>query len=364
MREWYRIQVKAAAAGESAAPTAAEVFIFGAIGASFWDPDAVGADKFAHALAQLPDSVTAIVVRVNSIGGDAFEATAMANVLLDQRLSKGRTVTVRIEGLAASAATIITAVGSPIQIAENALLMVHDPSAMAFGTAGDHRKLADTLDKVRDSLIVSYQRTSSHTTEELRAMLEAETWMDADEAIAHGFATEKFGAADLEEADGVAAALPAPMLAQLRVPERFRDRVAAIVRPAEAQPLPTPPARQAGVQPLNAAEVLRLCGRADIFAIAESLIAAEAPLAQVQARIAHATEIRALCARSNASALATGYIEAHVPVPIVKAQLLHITAAIDNGITIDSTLPVEGTLPAQVNVNAIYQARNTPAAGR
>jgi len=83
--------------------------------------------------------------------------------------------------------------GAPVSMAENALLMVHNPSGLCAGNSGDMRELADMLDKVRGSLTSAYERKTGKTTEEIGAMMDAETWMTAQEALAAGFIDEITG---------------------------------------------------------------------------------------------------------------------------------------------------------------------------
>src|SRR5690348_329383 len=110
-------------------PTAVDVQIYEEIGRSFFNDNAVLASQFIADLAELPAAIKTIRLHVNSPGGDVFEAVAIANALRAQRTEQGRIVDVAIEGIAASAATIVTAAGAPIRIADNAIVMVHNPLA-------------------------------------------------------------------------------------------------------------------------------------------------------------------------------------------------------------------------------------------
>ena len=130
-----------------------------------------------------------ITLRINSPGGEVFDGLAIYNRL---REHKGG-VEVRIDGIAASMASVIAMAGAPVSMAENALLMVHNPSGLCAGNSGDMRELADMLDKVRGSLTSAYERKTGKTTEEIGAMMDAETWMTAQEALAAGFIDEITG---------------------------------------------------------------------------------------------------------------------------------------------------------------------------
>jgi ATP-dependent protease ClpP protease subunit len=349
MRNWYRFQAQAD-------PAVVDVHVFGPIGPSIWDDGAVTAATFVAALEQLAAGVTTIRVHVNSPGGDVFEATTIANALRAQRTEHGRTVDVAIEGLAASAASIITMAGAPIRIADNALVMIHDPMALTFGNAGEHRAMSDALDKIRDSIVATYRWTSPRSEDELRAMMAAETWMDADEAIANGFATEKISGTSSATEDDVAAAarFQPEILARLRAPERFAAQLKAFAR---RPPAPTPAPIAAA-----AADVMRLCREARCSFLAEQLVAAAAPLPAVHSRIDHAREVLALCQVSRLNDLAAGYISANVPLEVVRAHVTNITARIDGAIDIDGGLLPDDGRPrhhrAQLAPREIYAERN------
>jgi len=150
----------------------------------------VTSKAFLKALSDLPDAVKQIRVHVNSPGGDVTAATHIANMLRDQQ-AKGRAVEVIVEGAAFSAATIVTSAGKPTKIADNALMMTHKPWTVMAGNATELRRAADMADKFQDSIVATYKWKSQLSEEELNGLMDAETWMDADEAIANGFADEK-----------------------------------------------------------------------------------------------------------------------------------------------------------------------------
>ncbi|MFC3715592.1 head maturation protease, ClpP-related [Luteimonas soli] len=124
-----------------------------------------------------------VEMRINSPGGDLHEGLALFNAL------KPRKPTVYIDGVAASCASLIAMAGAKIIAAENALIMIHDPWTSLSGNAGDFRKNAELLDKHRDASLVAYARTGI-TRDRLTEMLAAETWLNAEEALALGFVDE------------------------------------------------------------------------------------------------------------------------------------------------------------------------------
>ena len=354
---WYRFKAQADEA-------IANVYIFREIGKPwFGETDTtVTAEQFCADLAALPAAVTKIRVHINSPGGDPFEATVIANALREQRATKGRQVEVIIEGLAASAATVISCAGSPIRIAENGLMMIHDPFILAIGNAGELRKEADNLDKIRDAIIATYRWVSSKSVDDLSAMMAAETWMNADEAIAAGLATEKIGATNDDEGN---VPLPAPVVARLRVPAAYRDRVAALVeRPA------LPPAAAA-----NSVVVLRLCREAGVLALTEELIASGATEAQARARVdrevealartnARAADIKALCEFSKLPMLADTFIRSSLSSDDVRHTNAIISALRDNQ-EIDTYLAPDWSptksASGMPSAAAVYAARNKAA---
>jgi ATP-dependent Clp protease protease subunit len=220
MRNWYRIE-------NQADSNVADIHIFDFIGDwidHYWG-FGVSAKQFLDELARLPDSVRTIRLHVNSPGGDAFAAQAIASMLRDQRMQKGRTVEVLIEGLAASAASIVTSAGKPVRIGDNALMMIHNPWTIAGGESRDLRKAADSLDKIRSAIIAAYRWRSELSEADLGELMDDVTWMDADEAILYGFADEKVtgfqAVASLFDPAGMAK-FPDP-------PEKYRVRAAAIM---------------------------------------------------------------------------------------------------------------------------------------
>lgn len=350
-RAWYRIVAKA-----EDEKKVADIYVYDAIGKWYaWDDDAVTAIQFAKDLKALPDDVAVIRVHINSPGGDCSEAIAIANTLKAQRDEKGRTVEVLIEGLAASAATIISCAGAPIKMADNALFMVHDPYCIEIGNAAQLRKTADVLDQFRDAIVATYRWVSTKTAEDLAALMAAETWMNAAEALAAGFVT------DVVEGVQVSNALQSAALDRVKVPEQYRAAVAAFTAtPAE------PP------KPAAAVDVLRLCREAGVSDIAEGLISANATLDSVQARIGdekqkradaatRASQVRSLCDTANVPALADSLVASAMTPDQVRAHLTVVTAIRDNA-EIDSHLPSDpaGSRKPTLSAADIYNKRNNP----
>jgi ATP-dependent Clp protease protease subunit len=149
----------------------------------------VEAEPFVRELAAL--QVDTIHVRINSPGGDVFDGRTIANALKHHRAH----VVCHVDGLAASIASIIAVAGDEVRMAEGSFLMIHNPWVLAIGDANDLRELADTLDKVGGSLRDTYAARSGLAADEIQSMMDEETWMDAAEAVALGFADVAEGAA-------------------------------------------------------------------------------------------------------------------------------------------------------------------------
>lgn len=218
---WY--EFKAQAPDEDTA----ELHIFGPIGGGcFMDEDAVTGKAIAEQLDELPENIKTIRVLVNSPGGSVFDAVHIANALRRQREELGRTIEVRIEALAASAATIITSAGTPISIPRNAMMMVHNPFGIVLGDSKNLRGVADVLDKIRTTIIATYRWVSKLSAAKLGKLMDEVTWMDAEEAVANGFATE------ISEAVEIEASIDPQALLQLgEIPEKYKDRVMALIEP-------------------------------------------------------------------------------------------------------------------------------------
>lgn len=163
-------------------PEIAELVIFDVIGSDLWG-EGVDAKSVVNWLAEQSDDAE-IHVRINSPGGAAFEGTAIYNVLARDP----RRVVVHVEGLAASAASLVVMAGDEISMAQNALMMIHGASGLTIGTAVDHEDTAKVLHKIDDTLAKTYAARTGADLSDVVAWMDAETWMDADEARERGFA--------------------------------------------------------------------------------------------------------------------------------------------------------------------------------
>ncbi|WZU61413.1 Clp protease ClpP [Providencia rettgeri] len=158
--------------------TSADIYIYDEIG--MWG---ISARRFTEDLISL-GNINHINLHIHSPGGEVFEGIAIYNQLKNHNA----TITVYIDGLAASMASVIAMVGDEIIMPTNAMMMIHKPWGVSWGDANDMRDYADLLDKVENVLIPAYMEKTGKTKEEIEAMLGEETWLTAEECVEHGFA--------------------------------------------------------------------------------------------------------------------------------------------------------------------------------
>lgn len=142
----------------------------------------ISASDFAKTLMALDSPI--IHLRINSNGGDVFEARAMVSAI-SEHPSK---IIAHVDGLAASAASYVAIACDEVEITDGAMIMVHKPHSFISGTAPELIAHASILDKVEESMIADYAAKTGLSVEELGEMLAAETWLSANEAVEKGFA--------------------------------------------------------------------------------------------------------------------------------------------------------------------------------
>ncbi len=173
MKTWYALSARAEV-------RQTEISIFDEIGYY-----GVSAKQFIGDLKRVPADHE-IVLKIHSPGGEVFDGNAIFNAL--KRHPGG--VTVQIEGLAASMATVISLAGAPVKMAANGFYMIHNPWGVAMGDADEMRDQAALLEKIREGMIAAYASKSGQEPEQIAAWMDAETWFSAEEAQAAGFVDE------------------------------------------------------------------------------------------------------------------------------------------------------------------------------
>jgi len=178
--DWYT--VKNAANGEPA-----EVFIYDQIGSDFWSDGVSPAGLIDEIKAMKLKDGDTLSVRINSPGGSMFDGNTIYNYLTSIK----QKIEVTVDGMAASAASVIAMAGDVIRMPENSFLMIHNPWMMVAGDAKVMRKTADDLDVMRDGAIKTYlSKARNMKRRDLVKMLDEETWIGADRAVELGFADE------------------------------------------------------------------------------------------------------------------------------------------------------------------------------
>jgi ATP-dependent Clp endopeptidase proteolytic subunit ClpP len=302
MKSWYTIRARS---------SGTEVLIYDEIGAY-----GVTAKGFLAELGALPDDA-AIDLRLNSPGGSVFDAVAIYNAL---RRHPGE-VTVWIDGIAASAASYIAMAGDTIVMPENAFLMIHDPSGLVMGTAEDMRSTAEALDKVKVSLIQGYATKSGKPDDEIAALMAAETWLDATEAL------------DLALIDRIAE--PVKLAASFDV-ARFRNAPPELVEAAGEPDEPAAPEPQPeGVADANTqADHDPPAAELPIMAASEPTMA-DATAVRAEA-MAHARAVIDLCRLAGQPQMVGRFLEEDASLDTVRVRLLAAKADATPEITLSA----------------------------
>lgn len=157
--------------------------LYGTIAEESWFDDDVTPQLFKDELNAGSGDIT---VWINSPGGDCVAAAQIYNMLSQY---KGN-VTVKIDGIAASAASVIAMAGNTVRMSPVSMMMIHNPATVAFGDHAEMQKAIDMLAEVKESIINAYVIKTGLTRAKLSHLMDAETWMDANKAIELGFADD------------------------------------------------------------------------------------------------------------------------------------------------------------------------------
>jgi ATP-dependent Clp endopeptidase proteolytic subunit ClpP len=158
----------------------ATVQIFDQIGEDWYGGSGLSAKQFSDVLNEIGNGP--LLVEINSPGGNVWDGLSIYNQLRGRKAP----VTTRVVGIAASIASIIALAGDRVEMADAALMMIHDPSGMASGTSEDMRKMAEALDQHAEVLVGVYHKKTGRSAESIRAAMRAETWFTTAEALAFG----------------------------------------------------------------------------------------------------------------------------------------------------------------------------------
>lgn len=176
MNKFWKFENKVSSEGSST------LYLDGDISSVTWWGDEVTPEEFRAELRQMKGDLT---VHINSQGGDVFAGVTIYNALKDY--GKGK-VTVKVDGLAASIASVVAMAGDEIIMSPGSMMMIHNPWSMGVGSAEELRKAADTLDEIREAILPIYTDRSGQTQETVQELMDNETWMTAEKAVELGFA--------------------------------------------------------------------------------------------------------------------------------------------------------------------------------
>ena len=199
-------------------PQERTLFLSGTIAEESWFDDDVTPQLFKDELMAGSGDIT---VWINSPGGDCVAAAQIYNMLMDY---KGN-VTVKIDGIAASAASVIAMAGTKVMMSPVSMLMIHNPMTAAFGDSGEMQKAIEMLGSVKDSIINAYEIKTGLTRAKLSHLMDAETWMDANKAVELGFADEIMKRSD--ETENMAAPAISVLYSKANVVNSLMEKIAA-----------------------------------------------------------------------------------------------------------------------------------------
>ena len=195
--------------------------LYGTIAETSWFDDDVTPQMFHDELFAGKGPVT---VWLNSPGGDCIAASQIYTMLMDYQDD----VTVKIDGIAASAASVIAMAGTRVLMAPTALMMIHNPMTMAYGNQADMEKAIEMLDEVKESIMNAYEIKTSLSRAKLSHLMDSETWMNANKAIELGFADDI-----LKDSKKDAADIPAYAFSGKETETRLMNKLTAHYKPKE-----------------------------------------------------------------------------------------------------------------------------------
>ena len=222
--------------------------LYGTIAEESWFDDDVTPKMFKEELNAGEGDIT---VWINSPGGDCVAASQIYSMLMDY---KGN-VTIKVDGIAASAASVIAMAGTKVLMAPTALMMIHNPATMAFGDHEDMQKAIEMLDEVKESIINAYELKTGQSRAKLSHLMDAETWMNANKAIELGFAD------DILTDEKLAVDVPAYAFSGKAVESRLLSKITAKAKTLEHKEEHAPVAEK----PQTGRSVDELLGRLNLL---------------------------------------------------------------------------------------------------
>lgn len=195
--------------------------LYGTIAETSWFDDDVTPKMFHD---ELFAGKGPVIVWLNSPGGDCIAASQIYTMLMDYQDD----VTIKIDGIAASAASVIAMAGTRVLMAPTALMMIHNPMTIAYGNQADMEKAIEMLDEVKESIMNAYEIKTSLSRAKLSHLMDSETWMNANKAIELGFADDI-----LKDSKKDAADIPAYAFSGKETENRLMNKLTAHYKPKD-----------------------------------------------------------------------------------------------------------------------------------
>ena len=273
-----------------------------------------------------------ITVRVNSPGGSVFDGIAIYNALRHHKAK----IHVQIEGLAASIASVIAMAGDTVSMAENALLMIHNPFGWVGGDAEELRKMADMLDKTTEVIAKTYANRSTSELDAIKTMMNDETWFTAAEALQEGL---------IDTVDK-----PVQMVAHFDLSGFMKAPQSPISEPTE----------DTGA---HALAVMGLCNQAGYPEMAERFVRQQLGIDAVNNKLGEFERIKSLCAAAQCSDRASEFIQAGQSEDQVRTQLFDMITRNDTDVQKQLTPSHQGqAVSPLIDTQAVYRKRNQTTA--
>lgn len=205
------------------------LYLNGTIADESWFDDEISPEIFRE---ELNAGTGDITVWINSPGGDCIAAAQIYNMLIEY---KGH-VTVKVDGIAASAASVIAMAGTTVLMSPVSMMMIHNPATVAFGDTAAMQQAIAMLDEVKESIMNAYEIKTGLSRAKISHLMDAETWMDANSAVELGFADGILSRAEVEDMD---APTVKNVYSEAKVTDSLRDKLAAhckIEKPVDNRP--------------------------------------------------------------------------------------------------------------------------------
>lgn len=226
--------------------------LYGTIAEESWFDDDITPRMFKDELNAGSGDIT---VWINSPGGDCVAASQIYSMLMDY---KGN-VTVKIDGIAASAASVIAMAGTKVLMAPTALMMIHNPMTAAFGDHEDMQKAIEMLNEVKESIINAYEIRTNLSRAKLSHLMSSETWMNAKKAIELGFAD------DILTDEKTVADVPAFAFSSKAVEEALVNKITAKAKPVVKDEPKAEPKEEPKTEPTHGRSVSELMERLNLM---------------------------------------------------------------------------------------------------